>query len=138
MKSVLALSICLALGAGAADDEPVEMQIVARPKPKEYSSEQLQALVKRLAPAPIATPKAGKPVETPPAWEKSDAAAKFSVEAREHPELFARLLIPPNFNKAVPRADKDIRTRAAWVLGLTRDRRAIPRRTCASPPLTRW
>ncbi|MCY3021967.1 MAG: HEAT repeat domain-containing protein, partial [Planctomycetota bacterium] len=55
----------------------------------------------------------------------SAEAAALVVQARETPELFARLLIPPGYPRSVSGAVKEVRVRAATVLGLSRDLRAL-------------
>ena len=95
-----------------------EMRIAARPqnvKPREASSVELAALVKRVE----------KSISVDGIWEKSADATAFCAESKDQPELFMRLLIPPAFPQAVPQATKDIRIRVTRILGIGQDRRAM-------------
>jgi len=119
----------LALNVLAADGD---FSIGARPK--EITSERLAQLVKRLNEAPPAlnlppvapskVPKALLP-PAPVEFQKTALAAEVVEEAKSELEAWQRLLIPPHFPKAVQKADANVRIRAAWVLGLTRDRRVM-------------
>lgn len=59
------------------------------------------------------------------AWEKNADAQAFIKDARQVPELYARLLIPPGFPNAIAESNKEVRLRAASALGLGLDRRAL-------------
>ncbi|HYF51515.1 MAG TPA: HEAT repeat domain-containing protein [Planctomycetota bacterium] len=129
---LIAAAVMLPPAAHAADDE---FSIKARPK--EVTNERLQQLVKQLndappALAPAVPPKAPKDPKAPapaaaPAveFQKTELAAKFAEEAKSELDAWLRLMIPPNFPKAAQKADANVRARAAWVLGLTRDRRVM-------------
>lgn len=113
------LVLVFALLALSAPGEE-ELRIGTRAGPREVTAEDLQALVKRLVPPAVK----GAARKAAGEWEKSEAAT-FTAEARENPELFSRLLIPPGYPRAVPRAETEVRRRAAVILGLSRDRRAL-------------
>jgi HEAT repeat protein len=101
----------------SAEDFDIKARPEAKPaKPKEPTTAEIQDLVKRLS-ANVVNDK------TP--WEQSKQPQTFVAEARENHELFKRLLIPPGYPNAVSRADGPLRIRAAIVLGLTSDYRAI-------------
>lgn len=113
-----AFLLCAALVYAAEDEGDMRIGLKPQPaSPREVTTEDLQAAVKQLTAAPAnndATP-----------WDRTPEAAALAAQAQENPELFARLLIPPGYPKAFPKADKHVRARAAAVLGLSRDLRAL-------------
>jgi hypothetical protein len=107
----------LAFGAASvlAADETADVRIGARPKSVQNAAEELQALIKRVNTAgPVALQ-----------GERSDAVTALINEAKAQPDLFVKLLVPPGFPTSVPKADTEVRIRAATVSGLTKDRRAL-------------
>ncbi len=107
----------LACGEEEAE-EPSDFRVAARPEKKaarEHSTEQLQAAAKKV----MALPSISGPAE------KNEQVLAAAAEFRNDPELYARLLIPPGSARSVSFASKDLRTRVAALLGLSRDRRAL-------------
>jgi len=101
---------------------------VPNTKPEEVSQNELQDCLKKLGekmPKPAA-PDPKNPVNADAGWEKTPDAAKLAEQVRNRPEPYMRLIIPPGAPNAVTRASDELRTRAAWVLGLSTDRRALP------------
>lgn len=99
-------------------------------KPEEVSQNELQECLKKLGEkmpkALPPDPKTQTPVNADAGWEKSPEAAKLAGEVRNRPEPYMRMIIPPGAPNSVPRATDELRTRAAWILGLSTDRRALP------------
>jgi hypothetical protein len=119
LVNVISVAVLLA-GCVCAGEDEGELRIGVNPKatgPREISVEEFQAAIKRLMEAP-----AGKGDAS---WEKSADAALFARQVYENVELYTRLLIPPGYPKAVSKSDKAVRARAAVVLGLSRDSRAV-------------
>ncbi len=100
-----------------------EIKIGVRPPPKtpEAPREIVQALQKRLEKTVI---------EPPPATASPDAAELVTL-ARENPTAVAKLLIPPQFPGAL-NIKPEVRTRAAWLAGMSQDRRTMDALVTAS------
>ena len=47
------------------------------------------------------------------------------MDARAFPGVVAKFLVPPQFPGAIEHLKADVRTRAAWLAGLTQDRRVM-------------
>ncbi|MGD0094639.1 MAG: HEAT repeat domain-containing protein [Planctomycetota bacterium] len=116
------LSVVLALAAAAAGaNEEGGLRIgpkQAATAPREIPTEEFQAVIKSLT-APPAANAGNEP------WEDSAQAATLAAQVHEGPELFTRLLIPPGFPRALPKASPEVRARAAAVLGKSGDLRAL-------------
>lgn len=115
-----AIVIIVLAGCVCAGEDEGDLRIGVNPKapgPREISVEEFQAAIKRLMEAP-----AGK---GDAAWDKSADAALFAKQVYANVELYTRLLIPPGYPRAVSKSDKAVRSRAAVVLGLSRDLRAV-------------
>ncbi|HLX64645.1 MAG TPA: HEAT repeat domain-containing protein [Planctomycetota bacterium] len=95
------------------------IQIGVRPPPKVVEppppKDQVEALIRVLEKTPV---DAGNP---PPSPDIPAIVAK----ARENPGPLIKLLIPPQWPNAQPRSKTEVRTRAAWLAGLTQDRRLM-------------
>jgi hypothetical protein len=83
------------------------------PKAPEAPRDKVEALIKRLESTVV---DASSP---PPSPEIPDLVAK----ARENPAPLLKLLVPPHWSGALSRVKPEVRTRAAWLAGLTQDRR---------------
>ncbi len=125
--TLLLLGAMLALGVRAEDSD--EVRISARPEsktPREFLPEVYRDVARRMAKLPAPLPEKPAPTDIPGAnWEGNEEARGFVKDARNVPELYARLLIPPGFPNAVAEAKGDVRVRAAAVLGIARDRRGL-------------
>jgi hypothetical protein len=125
-------SLALLLAISSFFSNALEGDFSIASRPKEPTAEHLQELVKSLLAAPpaLVNPDVKKvlhPPERPASelFQNTPAAEKLAIAARQDIESWLRLLLPPNVAKAVPKADATVRTRAAWVLGLAADRRAL-------------
>lgn len=119
--NIFSVSALLA-GCVCAGDEDAGLRIGLKPLPpgpREISVEEFQTVIKRLTAKPAAKESGAEP------WEKSAEAAALAGQVHENSELFTRLLIPPGYPRAVSRSDQHVRARAATVLGLSRDLRAL-------------
>ena len=113
--TILLLSLSISAAGVFAGEETADVRIGARPKSVQNAAEELQALIKRvIAAGPVALQ-----------GERSDAVASLINEAKTQPDLFVKLLVPPGFPNSVPKAEKEVRLRAAAICGLTRDWRAM-------------
>jgi len=112
------VSVCLSiavLDCFGAEDEPVQIgPRTTEAAPQKISPEKFQAVIQRILKAP-----------TPTGNEQDEKVLALTLEARSTPELFTPLLIPPGAANAIPKADKEVRLRAATLLGLSTDRRAL-------------
>lgn len=108
--------VCLlALTGVFAEDEPVQIgPRTTEAAPQKIAPEQYQAVIQRILKAP-----------TPVGNEQNEKVLALVLEARTTPELFMPLLIPAGSANAIPKADKEVRLRAATLLGLSADRRAL-------------
>ena len=113
-----ACAVLLLLAAGAFAAEESDLRIAPKPRAHDLVPEDFQAMIKRLAALP--DPQAGAE-----AWAKNAEVAALAAQVHENPELFTRLIIPPNYPRAIPRADKLVRARAAAVLGQSGDLRGL-------------
>ena len=93
-----------------------DVQIAVRPQPKtpEATRDQVTALQKHLEKVPLD----GQPNASPD-------VADLVATARANPSAIGKLLTPPQFPGALPGIKPDVRTRAAWLAGLTQDRRMM-------------
>jgi hypothetical protein len=128
MKRLLAILLCVfAIGGAVAGED--DIRVAARPESKaarEFLPAVYRDVAARLTKLPAPLPAKPTPADVPGSnWEKLDEAQAFIKDARNVPELYARLLIPPGFPNAVAEAKTDARIRAATVLGQARDRRGI-------------
>ncbi len=128
---VLALASA-AHGATPPPSDPGEMRIGTRAiKPEEIGRPELDEMVKRLgknlpAPTPPAQPGAAPvPPKSDSAWEGSPDATDLVELGKTRPEVFMRLIIPPQQPNTVVAATGPIRARAAWILGRAGDRRTM-------------
>jgi hypothetical protein len=117
-RAFVAVLLCAALSLGAE-----ESGLHIGPKPqaagtREISTEEFLAIIKRLSAQPAA--KAGAEP-----WENGAEAAALAAQVHENPELFTRLLIPPGYPRSLSRSEKEVRARAAAVLGKSGDLRAL-------------
>jgi len=111
--------------AFCGEDADLRVGVRNETKAREFIPEVYRDVSRRLAKIPPPVSAAGTNEIPGAVWEKNDEAQAFIKDARNVPELYARLLIPPGFPNAVAEASKEVRVRAAAVLGQCRDRRAL-------------
>ena len=127
-QSLLALAFpfCCVLSAhAAAESDANDIRIGTRPvKPEELSKTEIAATLKRLGKNPPAA-KPGDTARPDAGWEKSADAVALIEDAKNRPEACIRIIIPPGQPNFVSDATPWQRARAATVLGLSGDRRAM-------------
>jgi len=128
MNRIIVTTLFLGALGGVVFGED-DIRVAARPEskaPREFLPAVYRDVAARLTKLPAPLPAKPVPADVPGAnWEKLDDAQAFIKDARNVPELYGRLLIPPGFPNAVPEAKTDARIRAAAVLGQAKDRRGI-------------
>ena len=98
--------------------EDPNLLIGVRPQPKKWeaSSEQTQALLKRIA---ALKTDANLPLAQAP------EAAELISDCRDNPAALARLMLPPQFPGGLSKVPAEVRARGAVLAGLTQDRRLM-------------
>jgi len=102
----------------AEDGKPDDLQIVSRPEQASQPAptlEQIESLGKRLS---AVLPKDAN-------WEESNEAKALAAQAATDLEMYFALMLPPGAPRAVKAGNALVRSRAAVVLGLSHDRRAL-------------
>jgi len=117
-KVMPAVFLCATIVLGAEEGDLRIGPKPSAPGPREITSEEFQTVIKRLAAQPAAKA-GGEP------WENSAEATALAAQVHENPELFTRLLIPPGYPRSFSKSDKEVRARAAAVLGKSGDLRAL-------------
>lgn len=127
MNRTFAFLLCASAFAGVAGEDDIRVAVRPESKaPREFLPAVYRDVAQRLAKLPAPLPAKPATAGVPGAnWEKLDEAQAFIKDARNVPELYARLMIPPGFPNAIADANADVRIRAAAVLGQSRDRRAV-------------
>jgi hypothetical protein len=129
-RILLTLTFGFALLSGAAfganQPDPNDIRIGTRPvKPDEIGKPEIAATLKKLSKNLPGAPKPGEAVKPETGWEKSADAVALAEEAKNRPEVYIRIIIPPGQPNFVSEATPPQRARAACVLGMSGDRRAM-------------
>ena len=134
LLSLAVLASAPSIRAAQAPAEPDgDMRIGTRAiKPEEIGRPELDEMVKRLsknlpaaAPAQPAQPNQPAPKPSDAAWEASSDALALVELGKTRPEVFMRLIIPPQQPNTLVAATAPIRARAAYILGRAADRRTM-------------
>lgn len=98
--------------------EDPNFQIGVRPQPKkmEASSEQAQALLKRIAALKL---------DAKQLLAQAPEAAELISDCRDDPAALIRLMLPPQFPGGLSKVSVEVRARGAALAGLTQDRRLM-------------
>ncbi|HEY3322907.1 MAG TPA: HEAT repeat domain-containing protein [Planctomycetota bacterium] len=124
-KTIVLLLALLAAARLLSGEDDGEMRIGARAEARRsFSGDEINAVAAKLMRLPLPLDM-NKPDFAANVWAKDAAAQDLIADARQVPDLYCRLLIPPGQPQAVSRADKNVRLRAAAALGLSRDRRGL-------------